>query len=173
MYIRSIFYFFNKFSNNIICFFLLFLLINVEISFGFFSIFDNSIPSLLSIAIYLCLRKYSIHVSSFSLFTLGFLYDVLLGSNIGINSMFFLLIKYFTEHLKLNFIDNSSKDDWFHFTFVFISSFAITFLLNIIVNLTIPDFSPILFHLGVTLIIFPFLVLSINFIYFITKLIKN
>ena len=173
MHIKSIFYFFNKFSNNILCFFLLFFLINVEISFGFFLIFDNSIPSLLSIAIYLCLRKFSIHVSSFSLFTLGLLYDVLLGSNIGINSMFFLLIKYFTEHLKLSFIDNSSKDDWIHFTCVFISSFVITFLLNIIVNLTIPDFSPILFHLGVTLIIFPFLVLSINFIYFINKLIKN
>ena len=173
MNMKSIFYFFNKFSNNIICFFLLFFLINIEISFGFFLIFDNSTPSLLSIAIYLCLRKFSIHLSSFSLFTLGLLYDVLLGSNIGINSMFFLLIKYFTEHLKLSFIDNGSNDDWIHFTFVFISSFVITFLLNVIVDLTIPDFSPVLFHLGATLIIFPFLVLSINFIYSITKLIKN
>ena len=173
MNINSIFYFFNKFSNNIICFFLLFFLINIEISFGFFSIFDNSTPSLLSIAIYLCLRKFSIHLSSFSLFTLGLLYDVLLGSNIGISSMFFLLIKYFIEHLKLSFIDNDSNDDWIYFTFIFISSFIITFLINIIVNLTIPDLSPVLFHLGATLIIFPFLVLSINFIFFITKLIKN
>ena len=173
MNMKSIFYFFNKFSNNIICFFLLFFLINIEISFGFFLIFDNSTPSLLSIAIYLCLRKFSIHLSSFSLFTLGLLYDVLLGSNIGISSIFFLLIKYFTEHLKLSFIDNNSNDDWIYFTFVFISSFVITFLLNIIVNLTIPDFSPVLFHLGATLIIFPFLVFSINFIYHINKLIKN
>ena len=173
MNMKSIFYFFNKFSNNIICFFLLFFLINIEISFGFFSIFDNSTPSLLSIAIYLCLRKFSIHLSSFSLFTLGILYDVLLGSNIGISSMFFLLIKYFTEHLKLSFIDSDSNDDWIYFTFVFISSFVITFLLNIIVNLTIPDLSPVLFHLGGTLIIFPFLVFSINFIYSLTKLIKN
>ena len=173
MNIKSIFYFSNKISNNILCFFLLFFLINIEISFGFFLIFENSTPSLLSIAIYLCLRKFSIHLSSFSLFTLGLLYDVLLGSNIGISSMFFLLIKYFTEHLKLNFIDNDYNDDWIYFTFIFISSFVITFLLNIIVNLTIPDFSPVLFHIGATLIIFPFLVLSINFIYFITKLIKN
>jgi len=135
--------------------------------------FDNSTPSLLSIVIYLCLRKFSIHLSSFSLFTLGLLYDVLIGANIGISSMFFLLIKYFTEHLKLSFIDNESNDDWIRFTFIFISSFVITFLLNIIVNLNIPDFSPVLFHLGATLIIFPFLVLSINFIYSITKLIKN
>ena len=153
--------------------FLLFILINIEISLGFFLIFDYSSPSLLSIAIYLCLRKFSIHLSSFLLFTLGILYDVLLGSNIGISSMFFLLIKYFTEHLKLSFIDNSYNDDWIYFTFIFISSFVITFLLNIIVNLTIPDFSPVLFHLGVTLIIFPFLVFGINSIYFITKLIKN
>jgi len=173
MNIKSIFYFFNKFSNNILCFFLLFFLINIEISFGFFLMFDNSTPSLLSIVIYLCLRKFSIHLSSFSLFTLGLLYDVLIGANIGISSMFFLLIKYFTEHLKLSFIDNESNDDWIRFTFIFISSFVITFLLNIIVNLNIPDFSPVLFHLGATLIIFPFLVLSINFINSITKLIKN
>ena len=173
MNIKFILYFFNKFSNNILCFFLLFFLINIEISFGSFLIFDNSKPSLLSIAIYLSLRKFSIHISSFSLFTLGLLYDVLLGSNIGISSMFFLLIKYFTEHLKLSFIDNDSNNDWIYFTFIFISSFVITFLLNIIVNLTIPDLSPVLFHLGATLIIFPFLVLSINFIYFITKLIQN
>jgi rod shape-determining protein MreD len=173
MNIKSIFYFFNKFSNNILYFFLLFFLINIEISFGFFLMFDHSTPSLLSIAIYLCLRKFSIHLSSFSLFILGLLYDVLLGSNIGISSMFFLLIKYFTEYLKLSFIDNNSNDDWISFTFVFISSFVITFLLNIIVNLTIPDFSPVLFHLGATLIIFPFLVFSINFIYYINKLIKN
>ena len=173
MNLKSIFNFFNKFSNNILCFFLLFFLINIEISFGFFSIFDNSTPSFLSIAIYLCLRKFSIHLSSFSLFILGLLYDVLLGSNIGISSIFFLLIKYFTEHLKLSFIDNNYNDDWISFTFVFIISFVITFLLNIIVNLTIPDFSPILFHLGATLIIFPFLVLSINFINSLTKLIKN
>ena len=173
MNINSIFYYFNKFSNNVLCFFLLFFLINIEISFGFFLIFQNSTPSLLSIAIYLCLRKFSIHLSSFSLFTLGILYDVLLGSNIGISSMFFLLIKYFTQYLKLSFIENSSSDDWIYFTFVFISSFIITFSLNIILNLTIPDFSPVLFHLGSTLIIFPFIVISINVIYFISKLIKN
>ena len=173
MNINYIFFIFNKFSNNIICFFLLFCLINIEISLNFFLIFENSAPSLLSIAIYLCLKKFSIHLSSFSLFTLGLLYDVLLGSNIGISSMFFLLIKYFTEHLKLSFIENNSHDDWIYFTIVFISSFIIIFSLNIIVNFTIPDFSPILFHLGATLIIFPFLVISINFIYFLTKLIKN
>ena len=37
----------------------------------------------------------------------------------------------------------------------------------------IPDFSPILFHLGITLIIFPFIVVGIKIIYFVTKLIKN
>ena len=74
---------------------------------------------------------------------------------------------------KLSFFENDSDNDWIYFTLVFISSFIITFSLNIILNLTIPDFSPVLFHLGITLIIFPFLVFSINFIYYITKLIKN
>ena len=173
MDINSILYIFNTFSKSILCFTMLFILINIETSLGFFSIFDYSTPSLLSIAIYLCLRKFSIHLSNFTLFTLGILYDVLLGSNIGINSMFFLLIKYFTKHLNLSFIQNDSNDDWIYFTFIFFNSFLITFVLNVILNLTIPDFSPVLFHIGVTLIIFPFIVMSFNFISFITKLIKN
>ena len=173
MNINYLIYFFNKFSNNVLCFFLLFFLLNIETSFGFFLIFENTTPSLLSIAIYLCLRKFSIQLSSFLLFALGVLYDVLLGSNIGISSMFFLLIKYFTQHLKLSFFENSSNDDWIYFTFTFTSSFIITFSLNILLNLTVPDFSPVLFHLGSTLIIFPFVIVSINFISFITKLIKK
>ena len=173
MNMNSLFYIFNKFSNNMIYFIMLFFLINIEISLGLISIFDNSTPSLLSIAIYLCLRKFSLHLSSFTLFTLGMIYDVILGSNIGISSMFFLLIKYFTLYLNLSFIKKHSNDDWIYFTCVFISSFIITFILNMISNLTIPDFSPILFHVGVTLIMFPFILMSINFMYFITKLIKN
>ena len=154
-------------------FLMLFFLINIETSLGLFSIFANSTPSLLSIAIYLCLKKFSIQLSSFSLFILGIIYDVLLGSNVGINSMFFLLIKYFTQHLNLNFIKNDSNDDWINFTCVFIIAFLIIFALNITLNFGIPDFSPILFHVGVTLIMFPFILISIKFIYFITKLIKN
>ena len=173
MSINSIFYFLNKLSNNLIYFMFLFFIINIEISLSVFSIFQNSTPSLLSIVIYLCLRKFNIHISSFILFTLGIIYDVLLGSNIGVTSIFFLLIKYFVQYFNFNFNKNSSNDDWIYFTFVFISSFIIIFVLNIILNLNFPDFSPILFHVGVTLTMFPIILMSINFIYFVTKLIKN
>ena len=170
---NSIFYFFNNFSKDIIYFVMLFVFINIEASLNFFLIFDNSTPSLLSIVIFLSLRKFSIHFSSLMLFVLGILYDIILGSNIGINSIFFLLIKYFTLYLNLSFIEKDVNDDWIYFTFIFISSFVITFALNIFSNLSIPDLSPVLFHIGATLIIFPLIFVSINFIYFITKLIKN
>ena len=170
---NSIFYFFNNFSKDIIYFVMLFVFINIEASLNFFLIFDNSTPSLLSIVIFLSLRKFSIHFSSLMLFVLGILYDIILGSNIGINSIFFLLIKYFTLYLNLSFIEKDVNDDWIYFTFIFISSFVITFALNIFSSLSIPDLSPVLFHIGATLIIFPLIFVSINFIYFITKLIKN
>ena len=91
MYTNSIFHFFNKSSKNIFHFLIFFFLINIEISLGLFSIFDDATPSLLAIAIYLCLKKFSINLPSFILFTLGILYDVLLGSNLGIHSMFFFI----------------------------------------------------------------------------------
>ena len=172
MYKNLIYYFFNKFSKNTLHFTVLFFLVNIEISLGYFSIFYNATPSLLSIVLYLCLRKFSINISNYILFILGLLYDVLLGSNIGVTSMFFLLFKYFTQYLNLSFIQNDFNDDWIYFTCIFISSFIITFVLNIILNLTIPDLSPVLFHVGVTLIIFPFVLLSIKLIYFVTKLVK-
>ena len=38
---------------------------------------------------------------------------------------------------------------------------------------TIPQFGPIFFHIGITLILFPLINVSINFFSFVTKLIKS
>ena len=173
MNISPLYYFFNKFSKNTLYFIILYFCINIETSLKFLVFFEDATPSLLSIIIYLCIRRFSINLSNFIIFTIGILYDVLLGSNLGISSMFFLLIKFFTEYLNLRIVYYNYNDDWIYFTCIFMSSFFIIFLLHIVINSTIPDFSPVLFHIGVTLIIFPFIVMSINFVKFITKLVKN
>ena len=146
---------------------------NIETSLSFFPIFDTATPSLISIMIYLCIKRFQIGPSNIILFFLGITHDILFGSNLGVSSVFFLLMKYLSEHISLDFINKKNDEDWIFFTLVFLISFFITFLINILINLNIPDLSPILFHVGITLIIFPFINLSIDFVYFITKLIKN
>ena len=168
-----IFYYFNKFSKNLIHFIFLFCLINIEISLNLFSIFDYSPPSLISIIIFISIRKYAINYSNLILFILGLIYDVVLGVNLGLNTMFFLLIKYLTHYIQIRFSTNNYNNDWLYFSFVFIASFLIIFIINIFLNLVIPDFSPILFHIGITLIFFPLILMLLNFVNFITNFLKK
>ena len=56
---------------------------------------------------------------------------------------------------------------------IFLSSFCIVFFMNILLNLSIPDLSPVFYYVGTTLIIFPIINLSFDFIFFITRLLKS
>ena len=163
---------FSNFSKNLFYFIILFISLNIESSLRFLTFFEEASPSILSIMMYIFLRKLSLNLSNLMLFTLGILYDVLFAENIGTSSLFFLVIKYITQHINYKYI-NDNNEDWIYFTIIFISSFFIKFIFIIFLNMKIPDFNPILFHIGITLIIFPFIVVGIKFIYFVTKLIKN
>ena len=168
-----IFYYLNKFSKNLLYFSFLFSIINLEISLNLFSFFDYSPPSLISIIIFISIRKYSINYPNHILFILGIIYDVILGVNLGSSTILFILIKYFTYYVQIRFSINNYNNDWFYFTCVFVISFLIIFFINIFLNLVIPDFSPLLFHTGVTLIFFPLILMFLNLINFITNFLKK
>ena len=104
---------------------------------------------------------------------MGIINDVIFGGNLGANSIQLLLIKIFAERLSFEDVNKRNNEDWIYFTRIFITSFSIVFLINTIANVSIPDLSPILFHVGVTLIIFPIINLSLDFVYFITNILKN
>ncbi len=167
------FYLLYKLSKNVLLLISFFFLISVETSLIFFPLFDIATPSLISIVIYFFIKKFNIPPSNIILFFLGILNDVFFGGNLGSSSLYFLLIKNLTERLSLENFKKKYEQDWLCFTLIFSISFGIIFLINILANLTIPDFSPILYHIGITLIIFPLLNVGIDIIGFITKLIKN
>ena len=168
-----IFFYFNKLSINIFYFIFLFSIINFEMSLNLFSIFDHSPPSLISIIIFISIRKYSINYSNSILFILGLIYDIILGANLGSNTILFLLIKHLTHYIQSNFSINNNNNDWFYFTGVFLTSFLIIFLINIFLNMVIPDFGPVLFHIGITLIFFPLILFFLNSIIFLTNFLKK
>ena len=146
---------------------------NFEKSLSFFPIFETATPSLISVIIYICIIKLYIKPSYFILFLIGLINDITLGGNIGVTSIFLLLIRFFTESLFFANVLKNNNQDWISFTIIFISSFGIIFFVNIIIYLSIPDLSPIFYYVGTSLIIFPIINVSVDFITFITKLLKS
>ena len=130
-------------------------LINFEKSLGYFSVFSSGAPSLISIAIYLCIRKLNLNPSNILIFFLGILNDIITSVNLGISSIFFLLIKLLTENLSIFRLNDNNQQAWLSFTIVFSLSFFVIILLNIGINLSFFDINPLLFHMGTTLILFP------------------
>ncbi len=167
------FYYFYKFSINILFFILLYCILNFQISLSYFSIFETSTPSLISIVIYLLIVRFNINPSNIILFFTGFLHDIMIGNYFGITSIYFLLFKYLINGFILEKIDKDNQKEWIYFTLSFIFSFSIVFLLNLIVSFSVPELSPIFFHIGITLILFPIINFSINFFRFVSRLIKS
>jgi len=167
------FYYFYKFSISILFFVFLFCVLNFQISLSFFSMFEISTPSLISIVIYLLIVRFNINPSNVILLLTGFLHDIMIGNNFGITSIFLLLFKYFTNSIILEKINKDNQGEWIYFTIIFISTFSIVFLLNLLISLSLPELSPIFFHIGITLILFPFINYSINFFSYVSRLIKS
>ena len=151
----------------------LFIILNFQTSLSFFSVFNISNPSLISIVLYLCIVKFNLNPSNIILFLTGLLHDIMIGNNLGITSIFLLLLKYLTYSLILKKINKKNQEEWIYFTIIFIFSFSIVFLINLLISFSLPELSPIFFHIGITLILFPILNISLNFFSFISQLIKS
>ena len=157
-----LFNFIYNLSKNIFFFLGIFFLINIEVSLSFFLIFNTASPSLASIIIFLFIKKFNYIPSNLNLVSIGLLNDVFLGNDIGLTSIFLLLFKYLTENIRINITDKQHEEDWLYFTLIFVLSFTVTLLINMLFNLKIPDFGPILYYLGITLVTFPIVNWSIN-----------
>lgn len=151
----------------------LFCILNFQISLSYFSMFEISTPSLISIVIYLFIVRFKMNLSNMILFLTGFLHDIMIGNNFGTTSIFLLLLKYFTNSLILEKINKDNQGEWIYFTIIFISTFSIIFLTNLLITLSLPELSPIFFHIGITLILFPIINYSINFFSYVSRLIKS
>ena len=151
----------------------LFFILNLQISLSYFSMFNISNPSLISIVIYMCIVKFNINPSNIILFLTGLLHDIMIGNFLGTTSIYLLLFKYLTDSLILKKINKKNQEKWIYFTIIFISSFSIVFLINLLISFSLPELSPIFFHIGITLILFPIVNISVNFFNFISRLIKS
>ena len=170
---NNIFFKLYKISKSLWFFVILFCLINLQKSLSFFSLFETVAPNIISIILYLLMIKFNINSSNTLLFFLGLTNDIMSGDNIGITSIFLLLLKFFSGSIILEKITNNKKEEWLSFTIIFIFSFSIVFIINVMANFSVPDLGPIFFHIGITLILFPIINIGINFFSFVTQFIKS
>ncbi len=167
---NNLLHIFYSFSRSLLFFIFLFYLINLQISLSLFSLFETATPNLISIILYICIKRLGINPSNTIMFFIGFFHDVMIGNNLAITSIFLILFKFLSETVIL---DKNNQEEWISFTIIFISSFVIIFILNSIINLSIPELTPIFFHIGITLILFPIINMSMHFFNFVTRLIKG
>ena len=117
--------------------------------------------------------RLNINPSNIILLLTGFSHDIMTGNNFGITAIFLLLFKYFTNSFILEKINKDNQEEWIYFTIIFIFTFSIIFLFNLIISFSLPELSPIFFHIGITLILFPIINTSINFFGYVSRLIKS
>ena len=150
------------FFNNVIFTLIILVACFLQISLNFLSFFVISQPYILAIILFLTIRKSNHEVSSILIILCGLLYDLIIGGLIGIHSLFFLLLKFFT--INLNFSNKIAKKygEWFLFSFSYIVSLLIVKFIFLLVNFKYPDFYSISFNIGTTLLLFPVFLLLIN-----------
>ena len=145
--------------NNLIFILIILVACLLQISLNFLSFFVISQPYILAIILFLTIRRLNYEASSI---LCGLLYDLIIGGLIGVHSLFFLILKFFT--VDFDFSDKILKKygEWFLFSFSYIISLLITKIIFVIVNLKFPDIYAISFNIGTTLLLFPIILFLID-----------
>ena len=148
--------------NNLIFILIILVACLLQISLNFLSFFVISQPYILAIILFLTIRRLNYEASSILIILCGLLYDLIIGGLIGVHSLFFLILKFFT--VDFDFSDKILKKygEWFLFSFSYIISLLITKIIFVIVNLKFPDIYAISFNIGTTLLLFPIILFLID-----------
>ena len=136
--------------NNLIFMLIILIACFLQISLNFLSFFVISQPYILAIVLFLTLRRLNYEASSILIILCGLLYDLIIGGLIGVHSLFFLILKFFT--VNFNFSNKILKKygDWFLFSFSYIVSLLIIKIVFVIINFKLPDIYAISFNIGTT-----------------------
>tara|TARA_E500000178_G_C16857815_1_gene678213 strand:- start:174 stop:686 length:513 start_codon:yes stop_codon:yes gene_type:complete len=161
------------FINNLLFALIILFACFIQISLNFLSFFMISQPYFLTIILFLSVRRLNFQTSSVLIILCGFLYDLMIGGLIGVHSLFFLLLKFFTLNLDFSHIILKKYGEWFLFSFSYVLSLITVKGLFIIVNLKIPDLYAVSFNIGTTLLLFPIILLLTDLPKNIFKLLVN
>jgi len=150
------------FFNNLIFTLIILTASFLQISLNFLSFFVISQPYILAIALFLTIRRVDYEVSSILIILYGLLYDLITGGLIGIHSLLFLFLKFFTLNLSISNKILNKYGEWFLFSFSYIISLLIMKVIFVIVSFKFPDIYAVSFNIGTTLLLFPVILCLID-----------
>ena len=159
--------------NNLIFTLIILFACFLQISLNFLSFFVISQPYILAIVLFLTIRRLNYEASSVLIILFGVLYDLITGGLIGIHSIFFLLLKFFTLNFNLSKKVFKKYGEWFLFSFSYIISLLIVKVIFLVVNFKFPDIYAISFNIGTTLLLFPIILFLIDIPTVVFKVLIN
>ena len=163
----------EHFFNNLVFMLIIIFGCFIQISLNFLSFFIISQPYILAIMLFLSIRRLNFDTSSLLIILCGIFYDLMIGGLIGIHSLFFLMIKFFSLNMHLSQTILKKYGEWFLFSFSYVTSFLLVKIIFMIINLKIPDFYAISFNIGTTLLLFPLILILIDLPKIVFKVIMN
>ena len=168
----------EKFNSEFLYNNLIFLLIILgtcflQISLNFLSFFVISQPYVIAIVLFLTIRKSNFKTSNILIILYGLIYDLITGGLIGIHSLFFLFLKFFTINFGVSNKILKKYGEWFLFSFSYIFSLLLVKAIFLIVNFKFPDIYAISFNIGTTLLLFPVILFLIDIPKIIFKILAS
>ena len=142
-------------QKKIIIFLLIIIFFFIQISLNFLSIFSISQPYLMIIFLFLLIQDPDNSPSGITLIFLGVIYDFITGTHLGVHSLFFFLIKFFTILFEDKLKISENYGNWIVFSIVYTNSLLIVKIIFCLTIFKIPDLYSVSFNLGCTLLFFP------------------
>ena len=130
-------------------------LVLLELAVAQWPIFYGSAPNLPLIFIYYMIIYHSKYMPIFTIFLMGIIGDFLLSDLLGGRATSFMLLAYVMQLRLLRLQQRDFGQLWVDFAISCAAVSLFQLLLFSVVNFAIPSLSPILFQVGVTLILFP------------------
>ena len=131
------------------------MLVLIELGLAQWPIFHGAAPNLSLIFIYYLMIYHNKLLPIFSIFFIGIVSDLLLSDLLGGRATALMLLAYFMQLRILRLQQSNFGQLWADFVVSFILVLLFQLVLFVILNMAIPSLSPILFQIGVTLILLP------------------
>ena len=132
------------------------MLVLIELSLAQWPIFHGAAPNLSLIFIYYVMIYHNKLLPIFSIFFIGIVSDFLFSDLLGGRATALMLLAYVMQLRMLRLEQSDFGQLWFDFAISFTLVSLFQLVLFTLLNMAIPSLSPILFQIGVTLILLPF-----------------
>ncbi|MDB2390193.1 rod shape-determining protein MreD [Alphaproteobacteria bacterium] len=160
----------SEVSGRFLIGFLAVILVLFEGALASWPIFFGATPLLSLIFIYWMTIYHSKLMPVLTIFIMGLLSDILFSDLIGGRATSYMLLALFMNMRMSDPQDDEFLKVWINFVFAVIAVMLFQLFFFSIINLAVPSLSPMLFQIGVTIILFP---IAYIFLFAISNLLER